>query len=57
MLLLILLAFAAGSSSQNINMPNKTGPMGIQVNTLTGNLFFSRNDIYIPARGFDGYQF
>lgn len=41
------------TAAQNINIPNKTGPMGLQVNTLTGNLYFSRNDLYIPARGFD----
>ncbi len=39
--------------AQNINTPNKTGPMGTQVNTSTGNLFIPRNDIYVPARGFD----
>ncbi len=27
--------------------------MGLEVNTLTGNLYFTRNDLYIPARGFD----
>jgi RHS repeat-associated protein len=37
---------------QNINAPNKTGPMGLQVNTQTGNLFFSRTDVAIPSRGF-----
>lgn len=40
------------ANAQNINIPNKTGPLGLQVNTLTGNLYFSRNDLYIPARGF-----
>jgi RHS repeat-associated protein len=39
--------------AQNINNPNKTGPMGLQVNTFTGNLFFSRTDLFIPARGID----
>jgi YD repeat-containing protein len=38
--------------AQNINNPNKTGPMGLQVNTYTGNLFFSRTDVVIPSRGF-----
>ncbi len=53
-LLLITVLFAAidCADAQNINIPNKTGPMGLQVNTLTGNLFFTRNDLYIPARGF-----
>ncbi|MEI9810264.1 MAG: DUF6531 domain-containing protein [Bacteroidota bacterium] len=27
--------------------------MGTQVNTMSGNLFIPRTDIYIPARGFD----
>ncbi len=39
--------------AQNINTPNKQGPLGTQVNTLSGNLFLTRNDIYIPARGID----
>ena len=41
------------STAQNINNPNKTGPLGTQVNTLTGNLFISRNDIFVSARGFN----
>ena len=41
------------AAAQNINNPNKTGPLGTQVNTLTGNLFISRDDIFISARGFD----
>ena len=49
--LLVLSAVKAGA--QNINKPNKQGPMGTEVNTYSGNLFISRNDIYIPARGFD----
>lgn len=36
--------------AQNINRPNKTGPMGMEVNTATGNVFLSRTDVYIPAR-------
>lgn len=39
------------ADAQNINTPNKMGPMGLQVNTLTGNLFIARSDLYIPARG------
>lgn len=39
--------------AQNINTSNSKGPMGLEVNTLTGNLFFSRNEFSIPARGFD----
>jgi len=41
------------SHAQNINTPNSKGPMGLEVNTLTGNLFFSRNEFSIPARGFN----
>ena len=41
------------SVAQNINHPNITGPMGLQVNTNTGNLFLGRTDIYIPARQLD----
>ncbi|MBX9782098.1 MAG: T9SS type A sorting domain-containing protein [Chitinophagaceae bacterium] len=54
-LLLFVYLLMSGSAlmAQNINTPNKTGPMGLEVNSLTGNLFFSRNDLYIPARGFD----
>ena len=40
-------------SAQNINTPNKPGPMGTNVNTQTGNLFMSRTDLNIPARSFD----
>lgn len=39
--------------AQNINTPNKTGPMGIEVNTKTGNLFFDRTDVYLPGRKLD----
>lgn len=39
--------------SQNTNVPNKVGPMGIQVNSRTGNMFTHRTDVYIPARQLD----
>lgn len=39
--------------AQNTNVPNKVGPMGIEVNTRTGNTFLHRTDIYIPARQLD----
>lgn len=52
-IIVLLLFLTTGASAQNINIPNKTGPMGLEVNTLTGNLYFTRNDLYIPARGFD----
>ena len=51
-LLAAMLILTVELSAQNINIPNKTGPMGLQVNTLTGNLYFTRNDLYIPAREF-----
>ena len=52
--LLVIILFATFiAGAQNINTPNKMGPLGTQVNTYTGNLFISRNDIYIPGRGFD----
>lgn len=41
-----------GLNAQNLNTPNKPGPMGINVNTLTGNMFLTRTDINVPGRGF-----
>jgi len=41
------------SYAQNINNPNKTGPLGTQVNTYTGNFFLPRTDFFIEARAFD----
>lgn len=52
LLLMLLILSILDSSAQNINKPNKAGPLGTQVNTFSGNLFISRNDIYVPARGF-----
>lgn len=49
----VLLIISISASSQNLNTPNKRGPLGTQVNTLTGNLFIPRYDVKIPARGFD----
>ncbi len=53
---LVLLMFFSICSvavrSQNLNSPNKRGPLGTQVNTLSGNLFIPRTDVYVPARGF-----
>lgn len=53
--LITLLAFIIGENcqAQNTNRPNKIGPMGIEVNTYTGNIYASRTDIYIPARQLD----
>jgi len=45
--------FCSSAAAQNINRPNKTGPLGTQVNTHSGNLFIPRTDIYIPSRGMD----
>src|ERR1700761_5587815 len=50
-IILLTLMAASGVLGQNINRPNKIGPMGVQVNTFTGNLFFTRNDIYARSRG------
>ena len=53
-LLILVLVFNAGIlKSQNLNSPNKVGPLGTQVNTSSGNLYISRTDILIPGRGFD----
>jgi RHS repeat-associated protein len=49
----ILIMSFEKTSAQNINTPNKVGPMGVEVNTKTGNLFFDRTDIYIPGRQLD----
>ena len=48
MMLFICLHFI--TKGQNINTPNKTGPLGTEVNTHTGNLFIPRNDVFVPAR-------
>lgn len=53
MILVGLLVTSNPLWSQNINSPNKVGPMGLQVNSLTGNLYFSRNDLFISGRRFD----
>jgi len=54
--LLLLVCFLycfTAVQSQNLNNPNKTGPLGTQVNTMSGNLFVPRTDIQIPARVFN----
>lgn len=53
LLLLIMQISSNDVIAQNINIPNKTGPMDLEVNSLTGNLFFSRNDVFVPARMFN----
>lgn len=39
--------------TQNINSPNRHGPLGAEVNMLTGNLFLPREDFHVPTTGFD----
>lgn len=51
-LLIVGCFFTFMASSQKLNNPNKKGPLGIQVNTLSGNVYIPRTDMYIPARGF-----
>jgi len=53
LLLLFIIVSTVMANAQNLNNPNKRGPLGTQVNTLSGNLFIPRTDIYIPARAFD----
>src|ERR1700730_17065063 len=53
LLLMLIVSSAFTANAQNINTPNKMGPLGTQVNTFSGNLYIPRNDIHVPARGFD----
>ena len=53
LVLLILILSVPFANGQNINNPNKQGPLGTQVNTHTGNFFLERNEFLIPARGFN----
>ena len=41
------------AAAQNLNTPNKSGPLGTQVNTISGNLFIPRTDFIVSARGFN----
>lgn len=50
---ILLVLFAAGGYSQNLNNPNKRGPLGTQINTYTGNLVIPRVEFLIPGRGFN----
>ncbi|TAD84661.1 MAG: RHS repeat protein [Bacteroidetes bacterium] len=50
--LLIFCQRYAPLAAQNISVANKVGPMGLQVNTQTGNLYLARQDFFIPGRGF-----
>lgn len=53
--LLLTCLFFTGykGEAQNINNPNATGPMGLEVNSYTGNLFFERTDFVIPGGDID----
>jgi YD repeat-containing protein len=53
LVVLLLLLTVLISQGQNLNSPNKPGPLGTYVNTLSGNLFIPRTDMLIAARGFD----
>lgn len=48
-----ILFWGLEAKAQNLNNPNKKGPLGIQVNTYTGNLFIPRQDMTLAARKFD----
>ncbi len=51
MLLLSAIFLLTGTAqAQNINSPNRRGPLGTQVNTLSGNFFLPRTDFYVSAR-------
>ena len=52
-LLILIITSVFTAHAQNINKPNKSGPLGTEVNTFTGNLFIPRTDIHVPARRFD----
>ena len=51
--LLLLLTGYYNIIAQNITKPNIFGPMGIEVNSLTGNIHYQRNDLFIPGQGLD----
>lgn len=49
--ILLLFFVPAFLSAQNIPHTNFAGPLGSSVNTYNGNLFLSRNDLFIPDQG------
>ncbi len=51
--MLVSLMVSIFAEAQNLNNPNKEGPLGTQVNTISGNLFIPRTDFIVPARGFN----
>lgn len=50
-IMIVLVMASLFANAQNLNNPNKEGPLGTQVNTTSGNLFIPRMDFIIPARG------
>ncbi len=46
----ILCASVLPANSQNINNTNKIGPMGIEVNTYSGNIFITRTELQMVER-------
>ena len=46
----LLLTATSCIKAQNINRQNISCPMGINVNSYTGNLYLERNDLYIEGR-------
>jgi RHS repeat-associated protein len=50
-ILFSLFLFGMNGFAQNITRPNIIGPNGFEVNSYTGNLYYQRTDLKIPARG------
>ncbi|RYZ62204.1 MAG: RHS repeat protein, partial [Chitinophagaceae bacterium] len=48
----LLLTATLCTNGQNLNTPNKPGPLGTYVNVLSGNMFVPRTDMVVPGRGF-----
>jgi hypothetical protein len=49
-ILILTFIIAENCPAQNTNRSNKIAPMGIEVNTYTGNVYINRQDIYIYQR-------
>ena len=50
-ILIIVCLLFGKNQAQNIPRENVSAPNGLQVNTYTGNLFYQRGDLFIPAVG------
>lgn len=50
-ILLILSIELTAFAQINITKPNFNGPFGFSVNTYSGGLYYSRQDLFIPGRG------